>query len=90
MLGKKMNASHSGMTFSLSHAQIGFDLDDEYFLGPIVVFRNAHKQLEVIDGQQRLISLLLILRAFYEEMQTSSEGWSCEVRKNIGLRIMTK
>ena len=67
--------------FTFARTDGGFDLDDEYFLGPIVVFRNANKQLEVIDGQQRLISLLLILRAFYEEMQTFSEGWSCEVRK---------
>lgn len=70
--------------FTFARTDGDFDLDDEYFLGPIVVFRNAHKQFEVIDGQQRLISLLLILRAFYEEMQPFSGDWSCEVRKNIG------
>lgn len=39
---------------------------DAYFLGSLVVFRNANEQLEVIDGQQRLITLTLLLRAFYE------------------------
>lgn len=40
---------------------------DEYFLGPIVTFRNDenNKRLEVIDGQQRLTTLMLLLRAFY-------------------------
>ena len=44
-----------------------FDDDkDEYFLGTIVTFKNEYDQNEVIDGQQRLITLLLLLRAFYE------------------------
>ena len=38
-----------------------FDEDDEYFLGPIVTYQNDNKKLEVIDGQQRLTSLILIL-----------------------------
>ena len=43
-----------------------FDKDsDEYFLGPIVTFKNANKQQEIIDGQQRLTTLMLLLRAFY-------------------------
>ncbi len=40
--------------------------NDEYFLGPIVTFRNEKNQKEIIDGQQRLTTLLLLLRAFYE------------------------
>lgn len=45
-----------------------FDEDnDEYFLGTIVTFYSKeYKHSEVIDGQQRLITLLLLLRAFYE------------------------
>ena len=43
-----------------------FDESDEYFLGPIVVFKNKNGKLEVIDGQQRLTTLMLLLRAFYE------------------------
>ena len=35
-----------------------FDSNSEYFLGPIVTFRNEDK-LEVIDGQQRLTTLQL-------------------------------
>lgn len=42
-----------------------FDDDDVYFLGPIVLFTNSDKKLEVIDGQQRLTTLMLLLRAFY-------------------------
>lgn len=38
---------------------------DEYFLGPIVTFKNGEGKLEIIDGQQRLTTLMLLLRAFY-------------------------
>lgn len=39
--------------------------NDMYFLGPIVTFRNEAGKKEVIDGQQRLTTILLLLRAFY-------------------------
>ena len=43
-----------------------FDSDnDEYFLGPIVTFKNEDGKMEIIDGQQRLTTLMLLLRAFY-------------------------
>lgn len=46
-----------------------FDNDkDEYFLGVIVTFRNEHDQDEVIDGQQRLTTLILLMRAFYRAL----------------------
>ena len=41
-----------------------FDRNNEYFLGPIVMFKNEGK-MEIIDGQQRLTTLMLLLRAFY-------------------------
>ncbi len=41
----------------------------QYFLGSIVTFKNGDKQSEVIDGQQRLTTLLLMLRAFYDESE---------------------
>ena len=41
---------------------------DEYFLGTIVTFDNGCEQNEVIDGQQRLITLILLLRAFYSAL----------------------
>ena len=42
-----------------------FNNDEEYYLGPIVTFNNTDGKLEVIDGQQRLTTLMLLLRAFY-------------------------
>lgn len=43
-----------------------FNSDEEYFLGPIVTFKNDDGKQEIIDGQQRLTTLMLLLRAFYE------------------------
>ncbi len=40
---------------------------DEYFLGPIVTFKNEEGKMEIIDGQQRLTTLMLLLRAFYDK-----------------------
>ena len=45
-----------------------FDEKGEYFMGPMVTFRNEEDAFEVIDGQQRLTTLLLLLRAFYEKI----------------------
>ncbi|MDD6975441.1 MAG: DUF262 domain-containing protein [Bacteroidales bacterium] len=42
-----------------------FKSGDEYFLGPIVTFKNSDGKLEIIDGQQRLTTLMLLLRALY-------------------------
>ena len=42
---------------------------DEYFLGPIVTFKNSDNKLEIIDGQQRLTTLMLLLRAFYSFLE---------------------
>lgn len=42
-----------------------FNNDEEYYLGPIVTFKNDNGKLEVIDGQQRLTTVMLLLRAFY-------------------------
>lgn len=46
------------------------DNKNEYFLGSIVTFKNGDK-LEVIDGQQRLTTLMLLLRAFYKRCKQS-------------------
>ena len=63
-----------------------FDKDnDEYFLGPIVTFprdKNGKIQ-EVIDGHQRLITLLLLLRALYTDIGEKSEKYCETARKNI-------
>lgn len=41
--------------------------EDEYFLGSIVTFKNGDGKLEIIDGQQRLTTLMLLLRAFFSK-----------------------
>lgn len=42
----------------------------EYFLGTIVAYTNEKKDKEVIDGQQRITSIMLLLRAFYTKLET--------------------
>lgn len=46
-----------------------FDESSEYYLGSIVTFSNKEneKDKEVIDGQQRLTTLTLLLRAFWDK-----------------------
>lgn len=39
--------------------------DDDFFLGPIVIFKNTDSKWEIIDGQQRITTIMLLLRAFY-------------------------
>lgn len=39
-----------------------------YFLGSIVSFLNEHNEQEIIDGQQRITSLFLLLRAIYTKL----------------------
>lgn len=41
---------------------------EQYFLGTIVTCK-ADEKLEVIDGQQRITSLFLLLRAFYTKLE---------------------
>lgn len=60
-----------------------FDTNDEYFLGPIVTFMNEDKKLEVIDGQQRLTTILLLLRAFYAKYGSMQDEQSKSTRENI-------
>lgn len=56
---------------------------DEYFLGAIVTYKNERGQSEVIDGQQRLTTLLLLLRAFYDRFENMEDQPSIDMRKNI-------
>ena len=59
--------------------------NDFYFLGPIVTFRNRseNNKLEVIDGQQRLTTILLLLRAFYEKYGKMKDNPSQKIKENI-------
>lgn len=50
-----------------------FEDDNYYFLGSIVFFKNLNNKLEVIDGQQRLTTLMLLLRAFYKYLENITE-----------------
>lgn len=60
-----------------------FNKDDEYFLGPIVTFKNNNGKLEVIDGQQRLTTIMLMLRAFYERFGHMQDENSKKTRANL-------
>ena len=60
-----------------------FKQDDEYYLGPIVTFKNDCGKLEIIDGQQRLTTLMLLLRAFYERAKLMQDKESVTMRKMI-------
>lgn len=60
-----------------------FDKNDEYFLGAIVTYKNENKQSEVIDGQQRLTTILLMLRAFYDKFVHMSDEHSKRMRDTI-------
>ena len=60
-----------------------FNPDDEYFLGAVVTYRNDCQQLEVIDGQQRLTTLMLLLRAFYSRFGNMADSESKSTRARI-------
>ena len=60
-----------------------FKQDDEYYLGPIVTFKNDYGKLEIIDGQQRLTTLMLLLRAFYERAGLMQDKETVTMRKMI-------
>jgi len=60
-----------------------FDSNSEYFLGPIVTFKNDDDKMEVIDGQQRLTTLMLLLRAFYSKFSHMQDKASVSTKQNI-------
>lgn len=49
--------------------------DEEYFLGTIVTCKGDEQNriIEIIDGQQRITSLFLLLRAFYSKLEIMQE-----------------
>ncbi|HCR70936.1 MAG TPA: hypothetical protein DIW23_05800 [Anaerolineae bacterium] len=60
-----------------------FDKNEEYFLGSIVTYKNENGKSEVIDGQQRLTTLMLLLRAFYDKFSNMQDANSKQTRINI-------
>lgn len=55
--------------FSQTDARLGAD----YFLGTIVSYKNDNGNQEIIDGQQRITSFMLMLRAFYKKLEDMTE-----------------
>ena len=64
-----------------------FNAEEEYYLGPIVTFKNDDNKKEIIDGQQRLTTLLLLLRAFYVKFGNMKDVKSVETAKKISTCI---
>lgn len=60
-----------------------FEKNEEYFLGSIVTFENENNKKEVIDGQQRLTTLMLLLRAFYAKFGNMQDENSKSTRDRI-------
>lgn len=60
-----------------------FDENEEYFLGSIVSYKNEQGKSEIIDGQQRLTTLMLILRAFYDKFLNMQDRNSVLTRERI-------
>ena len=67
-----------------------FNSEEEYYLGSIVTFRNDDGKKEIIDGQQRLTTLMLLLRAFYVKfgkMQDDNSKKCVKILKNVYGRL---
>jgi uncharacterized protein with ParB-like and HNH nuclease domain len=64
--------------FTQTDAQNGSD----YFLGTIVSYINDDKNQEIIDGQQRITSFFLMLRAFYRKLEVMIEDEDVTGLKN--------
>lgn len=60
-----------------------FKGDEEYFLGPIVTFRNKQDKLEIIDGQQRLTTLMILLRVFYSRLVNMKDTNSVRTKEDV-------
>lgn len=52
----------------------GLDGNASYFLGSIVSFENDNGEQEIIDGQQRITSLFLLLRAIYTKLVNGDDA----------------
>jgi len=54
----------------------------DYFLGTIVSYINEDKNQEIIDGQQRITSFFLLLRAFFRKLEVMPEDDDVKGLKN--------
>ena len=64
-----------------------FNENEEYFLGSIVTFKNDRQQQEIIDGQQRITTLMLLLRAFYNKFRDMPGRKSERMKENLEMCI---
>jgi len=64
--------------FTLTDAKVGSD----YFLGTIVSYINEERNQEIIDGQQRITSFFLLLRAFFRKLEMMVEDEDVAGLKN--------
>ena len=51
----------------------GTDKEGTYFLGSIVFYENKNGEQDIIDGQQRITSIFLLLRAIYTKLSKPKE-----------------
>lgn len=52
----------------------GTENESSYFLGSVVSYENEDGEQEIIDGQQRITSLFLLLRAIYTKLTQTPES----------------
>lgn len=61
----------------------GTERDGTYFLGSVVAYENKGGEQEVIDGQQRITSLFLLLRAIYTRLTAVPDSERTAEAKNF-------
>ena len=66
----------------IGFAEGGTSKTDEYFLGAVVHYNNGSNQREIIDGHQRIVSLTLLFRALYAQLETLNESKPVNNGKN--------
>ena len=63
----------------------GTEREGSYFLGSVVSYENEDGEQEIIDGQQRITSLFLLLRAIYTKLVvTPASERTAEANNFIG------
>ena len=61
----------------------GTEREGSYFLGSVVSYENENGEQEIIDGQQRITSLFLLLRAIYTRLVATPESERTAVANNF-------
>ena len=65
----------------------GTERESSYFLGSVVSYENENGEQEIIDGQQRITSLFLLLRAIYTKLIATPETERTAEAKNFISKI---